>query len=801
MGFFDKLRRKFSTKSSLGAPHNPVTPQVAQPVGTPAPSEGLRTQQQPPAPSTPAPAGHRVGRDALWIPPGQPVTVAGQLISGGMLYVGRGLMSASSATTEPALIDPSLRVDRRRPDWLGHGLDYWPSYGSIPSASRAAYLTWLAGGRSHPDVPIGYVFLFFYGLERLALIDAVKDPSLQEHLPAITAEVRRLLELYGSHYSYASYGGTFLEVLELMESQVGEEVSQGPPPSRTPERWEVPMALRLGLGQFARDGRSVPAEWALSWQWYHPEIYSRTPQTRCGAEFDELFCLRYRQRHGAGLTLRNVRSRIAVQYRPASAGIASLQVEVPDISDVFNGASATRKLADLAAGVTEELDAYSRWVGRNPEGRGTLPAAALLPAELLNGVDGEVAALRTWIDQQLAGRLSQVVDADQILDRWPKTNPAKMTKPEAVSLAALLGRFGIGIEPDVRLGGPVLSEGAVVLFRVGPGAPQTASPAYAAAATLLQMAVAVGAADGVVSKDEHDHLAAHMESALQLTADEKVRLDAHLQWMVATGVKLTGLTKRLAALSTSQRSAIGDFMITVAAADGVVSPDEVKILMKIYKLLGLEQDGVHSRIHQHLADGHTRSKRPTPATGPVTVRPATQGPTGYALPNTPPAFPATVAAPVDPPGQEGLASERLAARSVVLDEAVIAEKLAESAQISAVLAGIFAENDEPATIVASESGQIAIDTAENPTMVKTGDEPVADLDAAHSGLIRALATQPAWSPSEYARLAERFGVMPAGALDVLNTAAIEICGEPFAEGGDDSDKIEINDYARQELFG
>jgi hypothetical protein len=276
--------------------------------------------------------------------------------------------------------------------------------------------------------------------------------------------------------------------------------------------------------------------------------------------------------------------------------------------------------------------------------------------------------------------------------------------------------------------------------------------------------------------------------------------------MMATGVKLTGLTRRLAALSTSQRSAIGNFMITVAAADGVVSPDEVKILVKIYKLLGLEQDSVHSRIHQVLADRHTRRKRPTPATGPVTVRPATPGPAGYAVPSTPPAFPSAVPAPVDFQRQgEGLTSERLTARSVVLDEAVIAEKLAESAQISAVLAGIFAEDDEPTTILVSESDPAVIDKADNPTMVKSSDvpvvEPVADLDAAHSGLITALATQPAWSPTEYALLAEQFGVMPAGALDVLNNAAIEICGEPFAEGGDDSDNIEINDYARQELLG
>jgi hypothetical protein len=183
------------------------------------------------------------------------------------------------------------------------------------------------------------VFLFFYGLERFALVDAAKNTSFQAQLPAVTAEVRRLLELYGWHNSFASYGGTFLGVLELMDSQAGK-LSQGPPPSRKLERWPVPMTLRLGLGQFVRDGRSVPAEWALSWQWYHPEIYPRTAQTRCDKEFDELFFLRYRQRHGEGLMFRDVRSRIAVQYRAASAGIAPLRVELADVPDVFDLASA-----------------------------------------------------------------------------------------------------------------------------------------------------------------------------------------------------------------------------------------------------------------------------------------------------------------------------------------------------------------------------------------------------------------------------------------------------------------------------
>jgi hypothetical protein len=150
---------------------------------------------------------------------------------------------------------------------------------------------------------------------------------------------------------------------------------------------------------------------------------------------------------------------------------------------------------------------------------------------------------------------------------------------------------------------------------------------------------------------------------------------------------------------------------------------------------------------------------------------------------------------------ENLQSVQLAAPSVVLDEAVIAAKLAETAQVSALLASIFAEDDEPVSTAARNSGDDRSAVPRNDDLTVPIGEPVAGLDTAHSGLVRALATRSVWSSSEYADLAERFGVMPAGGLDVLNDAAIEICGEAFAEGSDEIDSIEINDYARQELLG
>jgi hypothetical protein len=84
-----------------------------------------------------------VTADDCWVPPGRDATVAGYTIRGGTLYVGQGLLAINAPGIEPALIDPSLPVNRANPDHAGAGMTYWPSYSSISPECRAAYLDWL----------------------------------------------------------------------------------------------------------------------------------------------------------------------------------------------------------------------------------------------------------------------------------------------------------------------------------------------------------------------------------------------------------------------------------------------------------------------------------------------------------------------------------------------------------------------------------------------------------------------------------------------------------------------------------
>ena len=139
-----------------------------------------------------------------WLPKGQVMTIAGREIDG-MVYVGTPPNFNSHGYGEKCrtYIDPSLSVASYGSDKNGDGMSYWPGYSSIPAVCRATYLDWLEGGRRDGTVNPGYMFLFFYGLERRFLIDQPPEDEKRE----IVAEVERLKALFAQNYSVQRYLG------------------------------------------------------------------------------------------------------------------------------------------------------------------------------------------------------------------------------------------------------------------------------------------------------------------------------------------------------------------------------------------------------------------------------------------------------------------------------------------------------------------------------------------------------------------------------------------------------------------
>lgn len=660
---------------------------------------------------------------AKWIPPGETVKIAGTAIPDGLIYVGTSLPTPSGEN-DPCLIDPSKSVASRG-DFTERQMGYWPSYSEIPASARRAYLNWLADGRKDPEADVGYVFIFFYGLERRAIVDSAKDEAAKRDWPIIATELRRLLDIYGDKSSsFRSYAGSLLDWVSLAEQP--EKAYLKPIPS-FPKSYELPLYLRVALGQAAVDRAPVPASLALAWAKLDPTNYLRTPAKRCSDEFDKLFVSKYQETFGEGMVLPKNRTKLKLVHRPASAGFRGyneLSLTFGDTPDVTVLTAPIKKLQQVVDAATTDLEPYSRFVGKNPDGKHSLEGLLQLPATLWpESAQQTLQALK----KRMGGGMTVLSFQDLLSSLEAKT---ALTRDRTLVLARALESLNIGIEPDVLSGAKLPKpEDKVVLFIVPPGEATTrATPTYQAAVLTLELASAVAAADGSFSPKEINHLRVQVQSWMHLTPNHIRRLLAHLRLRIAAPASLATLRKKLEPLDVGAKETIAAFMATVAQSDGVVSPSEVKMLEKVYKALGVEPKKVFSDVHAVAAG----------------------------------AAPSTAA-------QAETASE-----GFTLDPARIAALQKDTAHVSALLAGIFKEEEEPVAPVLRE--------AEPEEETEVPPEGLLGLDETHSALARLLLSRPEWTKEDIGDAAADLDLMVDGAIETLNEAAFEKHDMPFVEG-------------------
>ena len=688
-----------------------------------------------------APAGYGA---ASWIPPEQSVTVAGISIPGGMVYVGTTLRNPCGRP-DPALIDPSKKVATLG-DYTDRNLmGYWPSYSEISPEARHAYLQWLADGRKDPMADVGYVFLFLYGLERRAIVDGSKSgdeaKTAEADNPAIAQEVRRLLRIYGNRNgSFKRYANDFLTVVDL--ASFTDKLYSKPVPEFTGGH-ELPLYLRMALGQCAVDKVPVPASLALAWVRMDPNIFLRTPATRCPEQFERLFQQKYAEMLKGGLVLTKNKTKLKFVYRPASAGLheyGEIKLTFGEIPDVAVLTGPVNKLQEVAEAATTELDSYSRLLGRSPgaakslEGLLTLPptlwgadARQKLDALLARMPGGGMVTMRL---QELASSLGEAQGLERNL---------------VVSLARALEAVHVGMEPDVLSGAKTpKAEDTVVLFSVAAGETVSRSSAtYQAAALTLQLATAVALADGDIGAEELRHLRHQIERWTHLTPAHQQRLRAHMRYLIDTPPSLTVLKKKLEPLATPAKEAIAKFMSVIAQADGNVSPVEIKMLEKVYKALGVDPQKVFSDVHA-VAAAAPSGKQATPVLGST-------------LPHQRPASP-----------------------SFQLDAARVAALQQDTDKVSALLANIFTEEVTEAAVLQP-----------NPVMAPEPEEEQVEapfglegLDGAHTGFVNQLTSRPEWTREELLDLASDLDLMLDGALERINEAAFDAHDGPLTEGDD-----------------
>lgn len=656
------------------------------------------------------PAGFGSGK---WVPADTPIEVRGFVIPGGMLYHGNSL-KAPSGQVEPALIDPRLPVAPEAVDETVRLMDYWPSYHAITPQARRAYLQWLSAGRTNPGTNIGYIFLFFYGLERRVLVDL--NDSTDPEIGVIGREVERLLDIYSHNNSFRSYASSFLSLIQILQS--GEPEPESDPPVISHTGYELPLQLRVALGQRAKGEIPIDANWARTWALADPNLRKRTPVTRCEAPFKALFADKFNNRFPSGMPLPKIKTRLRTEYHAASSGLrgvkAGLSSDLPDVTASSKPGKIFQPLLDQCA---EELDAFSRYLGRNPGQEESLDAILQLPSSLWP------VAARSQLDE-LRDAVIQNNLTLSFGELSGKFNAAgALNKDKTLGFARALSERKVGMEPDVLSGAKIPKcEDKVVLFCAAEceGSVRS-SPEYQAAAITIGLAYNVAMADGAFSAEEEAVLKHRVDNWPGLSVAHRKRLHAHLQLQAYQSTNLATYKKRLEPLDAGAREAVAKFLAHLAQADGTVSTKEVKVLEKIYSVLGLDKQQVFTDLHR--------------------------APSGQATPSVP----ASATKP----------------DSFSLDLSKIADLQKETAHVSSLLAQVFIDEDS-----APAEPEPACETS------------LIGLDEDHSSFLRLLFSRASWSREEIEEAAADLGLMIDGALDCINEAGMEHFEELVIEDGE-----------------
>lgn len=691
-----------------------------------------------------------------WLPKGQVMTIAGREIDG-MVYVGTPPNFNSHGYGEKCrtYIDPSLSVASYGSDKNGDGMSYWPGYSSIPAVCRATYLDWLEGGRRDGTVNPGYMFLFFYGLERRFLIDQPPEDEKRE----IVAEVERLKALFAQNYSVQRYLGEFLDIARIVAmgglSLDDPALKQSILDNRS---WDLPFSLKFALGGMIAEGKAFDAEWLHLWLLCHPERRLRTPADRCREEFKALFKLKFDALHPDGLKVRTPRKKLAVNYRAASSEFScsvnltageGKDIAVPDVTDLRSPVEKAQKIADEAM---DALDKFSRYLGRNAEGRGSIEAQALLPAELWGLFpSAELETLREWAREHV--ERGGLIPALELVTRLEGCSPDKIGKRQLTGAADALARIGFGMAPDPRfsLRAPRIDE-PVVIFDLGETVEQleVVSPAYKAALFELALATFVAHSDSKIVEAERRALRDKVDATGDLAELERMRLHANLKWYLEVPPDMSWLRSRLKEVDAEHHLALRAAVVVIAHADSVIQSEEVACIEKIYKALGIDAGLVYADLHAgDVPDG------------PVRVR----------------------AAEAEAPGERIPAEPK--ARGTALDAARIAAIRTDTERVSSVLGEIFAADD---------------DTNDEAAHAHKLPSSLAGLDPRHAALVDLLVQREHWAEEEFADIAGKQGLLPSGALEAINEWAFEKFDEALLDEYDGYDvSQDIADALRAEM--
>jgi hypothetical protein len=323
------------------------------------------------------------------------------------------------------------------------------------------------------------------------------------------------------------------------------------------------------------------------------------------------------------------------------------------------------------------------------------------------------------------------------------------------SIAHSLATYGFGLEPDPRFAGPLPAfKSKIVIFRESNEAVVN-NLDFLLARTEIEIAALVAADDGQITADETQGIVGKIKAMADLSIAAKVRLIAYLAYLVSNPPSKHAI-KQIADGSLSNRTIVANAAFETVARKGEIRQQDVRFLERTYDKLSLPKESLEEKIKLRIAIPDDNSEIP------VLVREDES----------------VLGVPI-PPKQSGEQQPRSK-----LNGHRITEIRADTIRVSAILSEIFESGEDQSQELTDNAGvAVAFQAVEPVSALSRSGDRFPGLDPRYASLLSDLCADSVLGREEFDDLARKHGLMPSGAMEIINDWSFSRFEEAIIDDG------------------
>jgi len=691
-----------------------------------------------------------------WVGSGQFISVQGFTIQNPLTYW------SNNNYPEASCITAGLKAEKNAQNVLPP-LPYWPQYSALTPAQRGKYLSWMSRGRNDDLDEIGYAFIFFYGLERRAIIDNADHEIL-------ISEVRRLLSRYPISGSFNSYLNHFIAY--VVGSRLADikniDIRKFFPEFDNLDEYSTKIVMSWHWSN------TLPIPWDLCYSLSKTSIgFQRTNIPRKAPELlKQLFRKKFLDQFPEGIPFSSEYDQFQLNYRPASPSllqyisysgktglIEPLIVPIPSLNSPHY--NTLKKIWDNCI---EELKPAINRLNKS-EGKITKDVYSVLPDALKSEIPHpELELWRNFISAKPQSDGVIVLPISDMAQLFGIDKRDALTASQSKTVTLTVRDFGWFLVPDQTISGTSYKWNDTVAILPKDNKEKGLSGNFQSAALIFELAYGTAASDENVSDRENEYLHHYIAEKFTLDDFEIKSLKGLQKVLELQPPSLSKIGKRLSKyLNPEQKLALANFLGEIVLLDNKFVKGEQRALKTIFKSLEMET-AVSDEVIKKLLIGHIPDE-------PVVVQKQGVTQTGEVIP------------------QQEVVPE------FSINKEILKRTKEETEEVQKMLAAVFEQEEEEIVIhlepeVKTPKPPVTAETRSIEFDLPFPPETLPSLDSKYLLMLHDIMKSNEVSQDDFTILAKKYNLMPRAAFDDINTWADEELGDFLLE--ENESRIVIN---------